>query len=185
MYKTKRDQYVSKRLSFQLVFSPHWFFLKTEFYYVIFFSFVSVKCFCACQLLVHNHFNPLWILICIIQPLWTYCLLFLHICWIFLDLSKVSGGGDTHILRHTGISTKMGRLLFLFCKKSLDMGTIFHWKTRRQGSTFSIKAPGHGWPIWLMFVYKSLCRLYCIDTKNRYKINKLCEIIAFVETSAP
>ena len=37
----------------------------------------------------------------------------------------------------------------VFCKKSLDMGITFQWKIPRHGSTLSIKAPGHGWPIWL------------------------------------
>ena len=36
------------------------------------------------------------------------------------------------------------------------MGTTFHWKIPRHGSTFSIKAPGHGWPIWLLCLFINL-----------------------------
>ena len=53
-------------------------------------------------------------------------------------------GGGTHILRHTGTFRPFGSV---FCKKFLDMGTTFHWKISIHGSIFSIKAPGHGWPI--------------------------------------
>ena len=63
------------------------------------------------------------------------------------------GAGGTHIPRHTGTFPPFGSV---FCKKSLDIGTTFHWKIPRHGSTFSIKAPGHGGPIWLLCLFINL-----------------------------
>ena len=99
---------------------------------------------------------------------------------IFCHIVPWWGEGYSHIKTYGDVpQNELG-----FCKKSLDMGTTFHWKIPRHGSTFLVKAPGHGWPIWLVFVclynwsfrvetrfvYKSLGRLYCIDTKNKSQI---------------
>ena len=74
--------------------------------------------------------------------------------------------GGTHILRHTGTFRPFGSV---FCKKPLDMGTTFHWKIPRHESTFSIKAPGHGWLIWLLCLFINLSAdSLLLANQNRY-----------------
>ena len=88
--------------------------------------------------------------------------LLIHI-WYIVDPKMMhlgpGGGGGTHISRHTGTFRLFGSI---FCKKSLDMGTTFHWKIPRHGSRHSIKAPGHGWPIWLLCLFINLSAEYIL-----------------------
>ena len=63
--------------------------------------------------------------------------LVLRLTWtLFLGYRTFRPWGGTHILRHTGTFRPFGSI---FCKKSLDMGTTFHWKIPRHGSTFWLK----------------------------------------------